>query len=476
MNLGRVGVLTVLLMGALLGPSAGASAQSVTFTPGPRQEFKVPLGVATVEVIAVGGEGQSGSACNSNPGSSAGAGGSGALVTATIPVSGLKALFVDFGTGGNGGAGGESCVDGGAGGGASELLSEALSPLVVAGGGGGGGGTMGFGELSEEESDNGGSGANASSGIASGGNGVLVAGSFTREEGLGGEGGGSSGGGAAGADDSRLGSWTTPSTAGTLGTGGAGGSYNGNSGAPFIAAGGGGGGGLYGGGGGGLGNENGGGGGAGSSFIDKAVGATGAVGSGAGEPQAIKLGYTVAAAPTALIGLPADGGTYQQGAVVKTAFSCVDGAGGSGIDSCADSNEDSSNSGVLNTSTPGPHTYTVTATSKDGLTATATVGYTVVPAPAPETQPPKGCVSGRLITIHVAKHLTMSRHARIVRTEVLLAGRLVAKLRGANPVATVSLVGLPQGDYSVTIYARLSNGKIAKASMSYRTCTSGSIT
>ena len=329
-----------------------------------------------------------------------------------------------------------------------------------------------------EQSSNGGAGASATSGVANGGNGVEMSGPNTREEGGGGEGGGSSSGGAAGSGESDISSWWTASTMGAPGSGGAGGSWNGDSGAPYVAGGGGGGGGHFGGGGGGAGNVDGGGGGAGSSFVDEATGATGAVASGAGRPQAVTILYTIAAPPTAVIRSPADGGTYEEGAVVKTEFSCADGADGSGIESCMDSSGGSGGSGMLATSTPGSHSYTVTATSRDGETATATIDYTVSP-PAPETpvappaetpratvlqahaQPvaitPEACVSLREITIHVSGHVTLPAGASIVRTDVLLAGRLVARLRGSDPVARVSLVGLPNGAYTVTIFARTSS-------------------
>ncbi|HTZ88006.1 MAG TPA: hypothetical protein VMB05_15165 [Solirubrobacteraceae bacterium] len=476
--------------------SGAAMAQSVTFTPGPRQEFKVPVGVTAVEVVAVGGEGQTGADCDSEPPSAPGAGGAGALVTATLPVSGVKSLYVDFGTGGTGGTGGPSCMGGGAGGGASEVLSEASTPLIVAGGGGGGGGTLGAYDPMHEETNDGGSGASATSAVSSGGVGkqTFASFSFVREEGLGGEGGGATGGGAAGSNDGRLGPWTVASTAGAQASGGAGGTWNSTPG-PVIAGGGGGGGGYYGGGGGGAGNVNGGGGGAGSSFIDETAGAAGSVGSGSGEPQKVTLNYTVAVPPSAVIGAPVNGGVYRQGAVVATEFSCTDGAGGSGIESCVDSGGGSVG-GALDTSTLGAHSYTVTATSRDGLTSTATAEYTVSAAapdapatPQADTPPvgshteqapttsakpdetsPKACVSGRSLTIYLAKHLTLPGTAKILRAKVLLGGRVVARLRGPNPVAHVSLVGLPKGSYSVALFARTSAGGLLKSALTYRTC------
>ncbi len=477
-------MLLALLVASFLYASAAASAQSVTFTPGPTQEFKVPLGVATVEVLALGGEGQPGISCENEPGSSAGAGGSGALVTATIPVTGGKTLYVAFGPGGAGGTGGGdgSCsLAGGAGGGSVEVLSESSTPLVVAGGGGGGGATLGEAEPFEEETNTGGAGANATDSPADGGNGVLKSRFFTREEGLGGKGGSAGSGGTAGLTQ-NIEAWATPASAGARASGGNGATYNNAPSPPFVAAGGGGGAGYYGGGGGGAGNLNGGGGGAGSSYVDEATGATGTIASGSGHARAVTLNYTVAAPPKAVIDTPLAGGTYTQGAVVKTEFSCEEGAGGSGIEACVDSGGTSAGSGTLDTSTVGAHTYTVTAESKDGLAATATIEYTVsapaaqvtgtpsAPTPAPHASPPGMCVSARQLAIHLAEHLALPAGARILRSEVLLAGHLVARLRGPNPVARVSLVGLPKRAYTVTFFARTSTGSLLTGSAIYHTC------
>ena len=82
--------------------------------------------------------------------------------------------------------------------------------------------------------------------------------------------------------------------------------------------------------------------------------------------------------PSASIGSPADNQTFDLNQSVATSFSCSDGSGGPGIQSCTDSNAASGGTGTLDTSTAGSFTYTVTATSIDGQTATASVSYTVL--------------------------------------------------------------------------------------------------
>jgi len=112
-----------------------------------------------------------------------------------------------------------------------------------------------------------------------------------------------------------------------------------------------------------------------------------------GEYASAKATLTIPAPPSASISTPAPGGTYPVGQSAPTAFSCSEGAGGTGLSSCNDSNgakTASGGAGHLDTSTLGAHTYTVSAVSKDGLTASSSIDYTVVPAPLLPGERPQG--------------------------------------------------------------------------------------
>ena len=93
--------------------------------------------------------------------------------------------------------------------------------------------------------------------------------------------------------------------------------------------------------------------------------------------------YTYEQPPAASIGSPADNQSFGLNQSVATSFSCGEGSGGPGIQSCTDSNGASGGTGTLDTTTSGSHTYSVTATSSDGQTATATIDYTVATASPP---------------------------------------------------------------------------------------------
>ena len=109
------------------------------------------------------------------------------------------------------------------------------------------------------------------------------------------------------------------------------------------------------------------------------------------------VSYTVAGAPSAAIGTPANGGGYAEGTTVPTSFSCMEGPFGPGLASCIDSNGASGGSGQLDTSSPGPSTYTVTAASTDGQTGSTSIDYTVWGPPTATISAP---VSGQTYSVN----------------------------------------------------------------------------
>jgi uncharacterized protein YjbI with pentapeptide repeats len=90
-----------------------------------------------------------------------------------------------------------------------------------------------------------------------------------------------------------------------------------------------------------------------------------------------RLSYTVAEPPRARISSPASGATYALGQQVQAQYACTEGADGPGISRCFVVGGESSNQGLLNTSTAGAHEYRVYAISSDGLEASARITYSV---------------------------------------------------------------------------------------------------
>jgi hypothetical protein len=120
----------------------------------------------------------------------------------------------------------------------------------------------------------------------------------------------------------------------------------------------------------------------------------------AGNPPIVDMGAAefpaIPLAPSASIAVPAAGGTYAQGQVVSSNFTCTEGTGGPGISSCLDQAGHPSGA-AIDTAKPGPHTFTVTATSSDGKTGTKSVSYTVAGAPTVSIANPG---PGAVYTLH----------------------------------------------------------------------------
>ncbi len=146
-------LVAALAIGALLASSAfAASKVTETFSStGAEQSFVVPAGVTSVRVRAVGEAGEAGVA--DSPFVGAAAGGAGAAVTGSLPVTPGETLYVEVAARGFNGGGVGGFDGGGVGGGASDVRTvseteaESLqSRLLVAAGGGGGGGSFDEGE------------------------------------------------------------------------------------------------------------------------------------------------------------------------------------------------------------------------------------------------------------------------------------------------------------------------------------------
>jgi hypothetical protein len=343
-------VLCAVVFALISAGPAQATTTVFKFTGG-EQTFKVPGGVTSIEVRAIGGHGGS-------TGEGAIKGGAAAEVSGSILVTPGATLYIEVGGAGqdegDGGGGGFNggASGGGGGGGASDIRTApgpSLIPdtrLVVAAGGGGAGAS-------------GPSGAGGTGGDAGkqGGASELYSG---------GEPGGESAGGA-GAEGCEVGG---TGEEGHRGSGGAGG-YSGVASGP----GGGGGGGRYGGGGGGGSCEFGSsGGGGGSSLLPTLEGQEELAPAEAA--PVVELTYTLVP-PTIAIASPTEGATYTQGQAVTASYSCAP-PNGTSVKACAGP---AASGGALDTSMPGPHAFKVSAEDEDGAIATKAVNYTVTAKP-----------------------------------------------------------------------------------------------
>jgi Glycine rich protein len=354
-----VGALGATLLSLALAV-APAQAMTTEFTfEEAEQTFKVPAGVTSLEILAIGGAGGD----TPFPISGATHGGEAPEVTGIVNVTPGQTLYVEVGgngkdgdlggTGGfNGGGDGGGAGEASGGGGASDVrtspLAAGLAPdtrLIVAGGGGGAGGLGGANPGGGGNAES--SGEDEEEGITKGG------GPGTQEKG---------GAGGSGCNEAGEG--------GNRGVGGEGGATA--TGGP----GGGGGGGFFGGGGGGGAcTVGGGGGGGGSSLIP--AGGTAKITTCCIEPK-----VRIIVAPVISIAAPADGASYTQGQVVNASYSCTPPEGAT-VKTCAGT---VANGAPINTSTPGPHSFTVNTEDQEGAKGSKTVSYTVI---APKANPPQ---------------------------------------------------------------------------------------
>jgi hypothetical protein len=251
------------------GYPCGSGATSTCFnSTGAEQQYTVPDGVSTLQVVATSGHGGTGGSTTGNIGAGGGGGGAGATVTSVIAVSPGETLYVEVGglggnangqvggSGGWNGGGGAASIagtwyyppqpqggPGGGGGGASDVRTVSCgngcpgtgsaldSRLVVAGGGGGGGGAN-----SDFYPSKGGAGGGCGSQGGDRGSGVAPGGGGTNSSGVGGtgdatnssNGGGGGGGGYHGGGGGQNGGATS------AGSGGGGGSSTGTPGSTYT--------------------------------------------------------------------------------------------------------------------------------------------------------------------------------------------------------------------------------------------------
>lgn len=404
------------------GSPVGESTWSGPSACGQEATITAPSNAAFMQVVLYGASGGTGGAAASAQGYG-GAGGLGSEIQGEFAIQGGQTIAAIVGcqgqsapqgngvvgTGGAGGAGWSSGASGGNGYYCAGLCSLSIQGTDGSGGGGGGSTALCLSQCPSSSfsvSTNSFINADPPSdllAVAGGGGGggeTMCAGTY-------GGSGGTAGTGNKAADLSGVGEGPGGGSGGTGGTGGdvggPGGVNNANSvlikgfpsaGVPGASSGGanfgdgagsgGGGGGLVGGGGGSGGATDcgaGGGGGAGSSWMNlSAVSGSFGTQSSAGN-GGITVTFLEADPPTATIVSPSSGGVYALNQVVDTSFHCAEGQGGSGLQSCTDSNGSTSGSGHLDTSTAGEHTYTVKAVSYDGQVGTASIQYLVAAPP-----------------------------------------------------------------------------------------------
>ncbi len=120
-----------------------------------------------------------------------------------------------------------------------------------------------------------------------------------------------------------------------------------------------------------------------------------------------------------------------------------------------------------------PAVLTAQPASAPGQTAGGPAStHIAAPAHRPRSVPHR-CVSGRALTVHVAAHISLLPHTRIVRSKILLRGKVLARLYGHREVAELVFAGAPKGAYKLTLLATLSDGKTRRRTIVLHTCAAG---
>ena len=170
---------------------------------------------------------------------------------------------------------------------------------------------------------------------------------------------------------------------------------------------------------------------------------------------------------TALVGGPGDNNDVGAAWV----FTGSGGGGGSGAGSTGGTAGSTGTTGTTGTNTSGAGTTSGTSTTGSSSGSSAPASHAVALGTQLGLPSSKGCLSQRKLTIHVAEHIVQaSGTAKIKSAEVLLAGRVVAKLKGSDLIAHVSLVGLEKGSFKITVKAMTTAGRTLTASSTFHTC------
>lgn len=115
----------------------------------------------------------------------------------------------------------------------------------------------------------------------------------------------------------------------------------------------------------------------------------------------------------------------------------------------------------------GPYAVTLVAKLSNGRTLRRLIVFHNC---APAVVVPRQCVINGHVAVHIAD-LRLPRGTSVRSSEILLHGRVIARLGGRAKGAVVSFAGLHKGPYEVRLVAKLSNGHTIRRWIVFRSCT-----